>query len=58
MESESIPILENSVTSSFQVLWLVVRFFLLATEMSVVIFGLAFGKSYFRVIPRPIEAHK
>jgi len=27
-----------------KILWLVVRFFLLATEMSVVIFGLAFGK--------------
>jgi hypothetical protein len=30
---------------SFQVLWLVLRFFLLATELSVIIFGLAFGKS-------------
>lgn len=29
-----------------KVLWVVVRFFLLATEMSVVIFGLAFGKFY------------
>lgn len=28
-----------------KVLWVTVRFFLLATEMSVVIFGLAFGKS-------------
>lgn len=27
-----------------KILWVVVRFFLLATEMSVVIFGLAFGK--------------
>lgn len=27
-----------------KVLWVMVRFFLLATEMSVVIFGLAFGK--------------
>ena len=27
-----------------QVLWLILRFFLLATELSVVIFGLAFGK--------------
>jgi len=27
-----------------KVLWIVVRFFLLSTEMSVVIFGLAFGK--------------
>lgn len=27
-----------------KVLWVTVRFFLLATEMSVVIFGLAFGK--------------
>lgn len=26
-----------------KVLWITVRFFLLATEMSVVIFGLAFG---------------
>lgn len=30
-----------------KVLWVVVRFFLLATEMSVVIFGLAFGKFIF-----------
>lgn len=29
-----------------KVLWVVVRFFLLATEMSVVIFGLAFGELY------------
>jgi len=27
-----------------KVLWIIVRFFLLSTEMSVVIFGLAFGK--------------
>lgn len=27
----------------FKVLWVIARFFLLATEMSVVIFGLAFG---------------
>lgn len=27
-----------------KVMWVTVRFFLLATEMSVVIFGLAFGK--------------
>lgn len=27
-----------------KILWVMVRFFLLATEMSVVIFGLAFGK--------------
>lgn len=27
-----------------KILWVTVRFFLLATEMSVVIFGLAFGK--------------
>lgn len=30
-----------------KVLWVTVRFFLLATEMSVVIFGLAFGKLLF-----------
>lgn len=29
-----------------KVLWVTVRFFLLSTEMSVVIFGLAFGKWY------------
>jgi hypothetical protein len=29
-----------------KVLWIVVRFFLLSTEMSVVIFGLAFGRFY------------
>lgn len=29
-----------------KVLWVTVRFFLLSTEMSVVIFGLAFGKDY------------
>lgn len=28
------------------VLWITVRFFLLSTEMSVVIFGLAFGKYF------------
>ena len=33
-----------------QVLWLVLRFFLLATELSVVIFGLAFGKCSKEVI--------
>lgn len=27
-----------------KILWVIVRFFLLATEMSVVIFGLAFGE--------------
>lgn len=27
-----------------KILWISVRFFLLATEMSVVVFGLAFGK--------------
>lgn len=27
-----------------KVLWVIVRFFMLSTEMSVVIFGLAFGK--------------
>lgn len=32
----------GSVTD--KILWVTVRFFLLATEMSVVIFGLAFGK--------------
>ena len=30
-----------------KVLWIMVRFFLLSTEMSVVIFGLAFGKLTF-----------
>ena len=30
-----------------KVLWVTVRFFLLSTEMSVVIFGLAFGKNSF-----------
>lgn len=29
-----------------KILWVTVRFFLLATEMSVVIFGLAFGKCF------------
>lgn len=29
-----------------KVLWIVVRFFLLSTEMSVVIFGLAFGRLF------------
>ena len=29
------------------ILWITVRFFLLSTEMSVVIFGLAFGKYFF-----------
>ena len=29
-----------------KVLWVTVRFFLLSTEMSVVIFGLAFGKNF------------
>lgn len=29
-----------------KILWISVRFFLLATEMSVVIFGLAFGKIF------------
>lgn len=33
-----------------KVLWVTVRFFLLATEMSVVIFGLAFGKLFTRYI--------
>jgi hypothetical protein len=31
-----------------KVLWVTVRFFLLSTEMSVVIFGLAFGKNYLK----------
>ncbi len=29
-----------------KVLWLILRFFMLATELSVVVFGLAFGKFY------------
>lgn len=33
----------NFVVVVFQVIWLVLRFFLLATEISVVVFGLAFG---------------
>lgn len=33
-----------------KVLWVTVRFFLLSTEMSVVIFGLAFGKTISNVL--------
>ena len=31
-----------------KVLWVIVRFFMLSTEMSVVIFGLAFGKFFMK----------
>ena len=34
----------NSIVSLLKVLWLVLRFFLLATELSVIVFGIAFGK--------------
>ena len=30
-----------------KVLWLVLKFFLLGTELSVIVFGIAFGKFYF-----------
>jgi transmembrane protein adipocyte-associated 1 len=39
-----------------KVLWIMVRFFLLSTEMSVVIFGLAFGK-FLLVFSKP-ASHK
>lgn len=38
-----------------KILWVVVRFFLLATEMSVVIFGLAFGKFIIPFIFCPVN---
>lgn len=37
-----------------KVLWVTVRFFLLSTEMSVVIFGLAFGESVV-IFQQPFE---
>ena len=36
----------NAGGNTDKVLWVAVRFFLLSTEMSVVIFGLAFGKGF------------